>query len=110
MRAYPLQYIAVAEMAKVIKPFLSAGGEAVEVARANILLVIDTAANLEKTARLVELFDSEVFRAAGMKLFQLKYLDPEEMAKNLDNIFGALDFSARGAQAGRGSTSFPSRG
>jgi general secretion pathway protein D len=98
MRAFPLQYIAVAEMAKVIKPFLSAGGEAVEVARANILLVIDTSANLEKTARLVELFDSEVFRAAGMKLFQLKYLDPEEMAKNLDNIFGALDFSARGAK------------
>ena len=98
MRAFPLQYIAVTEMGKVIKPFLSAGGEAVEVARANILLVIDTAANLEKTARLVELFDSEVFRASGMKLFKLKYLDPEEMAKNLDNIFGALDFSARGAK------------
>ena len=98
MRAFPLQYIAVAEMAKVIKPFLSVGGEAVEVARANILLVIDTSANLDKTARLVELFDSEVFRAAGMKLFQLKYLDPEEMAKNLDNIFGALDFSSRGAK------------
>jgi len=98
MRAFPLQFIAVAEMAKVIKPFLSAGGEAVEVARANILLVTDTSGNLEKTARLVELFDSEVFRAAGMKLFQLKYLDPEEMAKNLDSIFGALDFSARGAK------------
>ena len=98
MRAYPLQYIGVAEMAKVIKPFLTPGGEAVEVGRANILLVIDTTANLEKTARLVELFDSEVFRAAGMKLFKLKVLDPEEMAKNLENIFGALDFSARGGK------------
>jgi general secretion pathway protein D len=98
MRAYPLQYISVAEMAKVIKPFLTPGGEAVEVSRANILLVIDTAANLEKTARLVELFDSEVFRSAGMKLFKLKALDPEEMAKNLENIFGALDFSARGGK------------
>jgi len=98
MRAYPLQYIAVAEMAKVIKPFLTPGGEAVEVGRANILLVIDTTANQEKTARLVELFDSEVFRAAGMKLFKLKVLDPEEMAKNLENIFGALDFSARGGK------------
>jgi general secretion pathway protein D len=98
MRAFPLQYIGVADMAKVIKPFLSAGGEAVEVARANILLVTDTSANLEKMARLVELFDSEVFRTSGMKLFKLKALDPEEMAKNLENIFGALDFSARGAK------------
>jgi len=98
MRAFPLQYISVAEMAKVIRPFLTPGGEAVEVGRANILLVIDTMANLEKTGRLVELFDSEVFRAAGMKLFRLKVLDPEEMAKNLENIFGALDFSARGGK------------
>ena len=66
MRAFPLQYIAVAEMAKVIKPFLSTGGEAVEVARANILLGIDTWPNLVQTERLVEFFDSEVFRAAGM--------------------------------------------
>jgi general secretion pathway protein D len=98
MRAFPLQYISVAEMAKVIRPFLTPGGEAVEVGRANILLVIDTMANLEKTARLVELFDSEVFRAAGMKLFRLKVIDPEEMAKNLENIFGALDFSVRGGK------------
>ena len=99
LRAFPLQYIGVAEMAKVIKPFLSQGGEAVEIARANILLVADTVANTEKVARLVELFDSEVFRAAGMKLFRLKVLDPEEMAKNLDNIYGALDFSGtRGAK------------
>jgi general secretion pathway protein D len=98
MRAFPLQHISVAEMAKVIRPFLTPGGEAVEVGRANILLVIDTMANLEKTARLVELFDSEVFRAAGMKLFRLKVVDPEEMAKNLENIFGALDFSARGGK------------
>jgi general secretion pathway protein D len=98
MRAFPLQHISVAEMAKVIRPFLTPGGEAVEVGRANILLVIDTLANLEKTTRLVELFDSEVFRAAGMKLFRLKVVDPEEMAKNLENIFGALDFSARGGK------------
>ncbi len=110
MRAYPLQYIAVAEMAKVIRPFLTPGGEAVEVGRANILLVVDTTANLEKTARLVELFDSEVFRAAGMKLFKLKVLDPEEMAKNLENIFGALDFSATRGGSRRASTSSPSRG
>jgi general secretion pathway protein D len=93
LRAFPLQYIGVSEMSKVIKPFLSQGGEAVEVARANIMLVTDTVANVEKVARLVELFDSEVFRAAGMKLFKLRVLDPEEMAKNLDNIYGALDFS-----------------
>lgn len=94
MRAFPLQYIAASEMAKVIKPFLATGGEAVEVARANMLLVIDTAGNMDKHARLVELFDADAFRSAGVKLFPLKYLDPDEMAKNLDAIFGAVDFSA----------------
>jgi general secretion pathway protein D len=95
MRAFPLQYIAAAEMAKVIKPFLSTGGEAVEVTRANMLLVIDTSGNMDKHARLVELFDADAFRSAGVKLFPLKFLDPDEMAKNLDAVFGALDFSAK---------------
>jgi general secretion pathway protein D len=98
MRAFPLQYIGAAEMAKVVKPFLSAGGEAVEVGRANMLLVIDTSGNMEKHARLVELFDADAFRSAGVKLFPLKFIDPDEMAKNLDAVFGALDFTSRAAR------------
>lgn len=98
MRAFALQHIAAAEMAKVIRPFLSAGGDATEVPRANMLLVTDTPANMEKHARLVDLFDADAFRTAGVKLFKLAYLDPEEMAKSLESIFGALDFSAKGAR------------
>ncbi len=98
MRAFPLQYIAASEMAKVIKPFLSSGGDAVEVTRANMLLVVDTAGNMDKHARLVELFDADAFRSAGVRMFPLKFLDPEEMAKNLDAIFGALDFGTRGGR------------
>jgi general secretion pathway protein D len=98
MRAFPLQYIAAAEMAKVIKPFVSPGGDVTEVPRANMVLVMDTEGNMAKHARLVELFDADAFRAAGVKLFPLKFLDPEEMAENLESIFGALDFGAKGGK------------
>src|SRR3989337_1422395 len=36
MRAFPLQYISAAEMAKVLKPLLSGGGDVTEVPRANM--------------------------------------------------------------------------
>jgi len=98
MRVYPLQYISVGEIAVVVKPLLSPAGEVMEVGRANTLLVVDTEANLDKIARLVELLDSNVFRSAGIKLFRLKVLDPDEMVKNLENIFGALDFSSSGTK------------
>jgi len=98
MRAFPLQYISAAEMAKVIKPFVSAGGDVTEVPRANMILVVDTEGNMEKHARLVELFDADAFRAAGVKMFPLKFLDPEEMAKTLESIFGAVDFGAKGGK------------
>lgn len=98
VRVFPLQYIAAAEMAKVIRPFLSAGGDATEVSRANMLLVTDTSANMEKHARLVDLFDADAFRAAGVRMFPLKFLDPDEMGKNLDAIFGALDFGTKGGR------------
>jgi len=96
MRAFPLQYIAATEMAKVLRPFLAAGGDVTEVPRANMVLVTDTAANLEKHERLVGLFDADAFRTAGVKLFPLQYLGPEEMGKDLETIFGALDFGAKG--------------
>ncbi len=98
MRAFPLQFISASEMAKVIRPFLSAGGDATEVPRANMLLVTDTEGNLEKHARLIELFDADAFRSAGVRLFPLKFLDPEEMGKNLEAIFGALDFGVKGGK------------
>lgn len=98
MRAFPLQYIAASEMAKVIRPFVSTGGDATEIPRANMLLVTDTAANMEKHARLVELFDADAFKTAGVRIFPLKFLDPDEMGKNLDSIFGALDFGAKGGR------------
>ncbi len=97
VRAFFLQFIAAADMVKVIKPFVATGGDAIEVPRANMVLVVDTNANMDKHARLVALFDSDAFRAAGVRIFTLKYLDPDEMAKTLDSIFGALDFSAKGA-------------
>jgi general secretion pathway protein D len=98
LRAFALQYIAAAEMAKVLKPFLTTGGDATEVPRANMVLVTDTAGNMEKHARLVELFDSDAFRSAGVKMFPLKYLDPEEMGRSLETIFGALDFGTTGGK------------
>ena len=98
LRAFALQHISAAEMAKVLKPFLSAGGDATEVPRANMVLVTDTAANVEKLAHIVGLFDSDAFRSAGVKLFPLTFLDPEEMGKSLETIFGALDFGAEGGK------------
>ncbi len=98
LRAFPLQFIPAADMAKVIKPFIAPGGDAIEVPRANIVLVVDTAANMEKHARLVDLFDSDAFRTVGVRLFPLKHMDPDEMAKNIYAIFGALDFSNKGSR------------
>lgn len=98
MRAFPLQFIPAVDMARILKPFLTAGGDAIEVPRANMVLVVDTNANMEKQARLVELFDSDAFRMVGVRMFPLKHLDPEEMSRNLEAIFGALDFSAKGSR------------
>lgn len=98
MRAFALQHIAATEMAKVLKPFLSTGGDATEVPRANMVLVTDTAANMEKLAHIVSLFDADAFRSAGVKLFPLKFLDPEEMGQSLETIFGALDFGTEGGK------------
>ena len=98
MRVFALQHVSAAEMAKVLRPLLSSGGDATEVPRANVVLVTDTAGNMEKLSRLVDLLDAEAFRSAGVRMFTLRFVGPEEMAKNLETIFGALDFGTQGAK------------
>jgi len=88
LRAFPLQYTAAAEMAKVIKPFVSAGGDVTEVPSANMVLVMDTAANMEKHARLIELFDREPPGTSRMVyLYRVRHGKVQDAMNILNKLF-----------------------
>ena len=99
LRAFPLQYTVAAEMAKVIKPFVSAGGDVTEVPGANMVLVMDTAVNMEKHARLIELFDREPLGTSRMVyLYRVRHGKVQDVMNILTKLFPAKTEAVKGKQ------------
>jgi len=83
----PLQYISVAEMSQLLKPFLSANGIIISHERSNTLLVVDTGINIMKALKLVGAFDIGLFEKTNHRFFFLKNADAEEAVKILKKVF-----------------------
>ena len=99
LRAFPLQYIVAAEMAKVIKSFVSAGGDVTEVSVANMVLVMDTVANMEKHARLVELFDREPSGTSRrVYLYRVRHGKVQDVMNILNKLFPGKAATGTGKQ------------
>ena len=83
----PLKYVPSAEVIKVIKPFTSKNGEMVESAKTNIIVVFDTAANIQKILKLVSIIDSDSFEQNEVRFFKVKNANVTDLAKELEGIF-----------------------
>jgi len=93
IRAFRLGFLKAADLLKVIKPFLSKGAMVNAHEVSGIFMVCDYPHTLEKIARLVRLFDVSVFAGLHMKMYQLKYVDSEEMARELDELTKTVGLS-----------------
>ena len=86
----PLKYVPAAEVVKVIKPFSSKNGEMVEFTKANIIILFDTAVNIQKIVKLVNIIDTDVFEQNEMRFFKIKNANVSDLAKELETIFTSL--------------------
>ncbi|MCX5900583.1 MAG: type II secretion system secretin GspD [Proteobacteria bacterium] len=86
----PLKYVPAAEVVKVIKPFSSKNGEMVEFTKSNIIILFDTAVNIQKIVKLVNIIDTDVFEQNEMRFFKIKNANVADLAKELETIFTSL--------------------
>jgi len=82
----PLQFMSAQEMAKLLTPFVSAGGTIVSDTASNTLLVVDKGANILKILRLVQTFDVNLLEKVSYRVYPVKYLDVEEVSKTLTDF------------------------
>ena len=86
----PLRYIAVGEMSKLLKPFLTKAGEIMEYPKNNIMIVVDTNINVKRILSMVDTVDVSYFEGMSIKFYELKNADVKDLAKEMETIFGAL--------------------
>jgi general secretion pathway protein D len=93
-----LKYIPVAEVSKMIKPFLSDGADIVEHPPHNILIIGDLASNIKKSLDIIGLFDIDIFADLRVRIYPILHADVAEIAKEMERIFSSFEVSLKSAR------------
>jgi general secretion pathway protein D len=94
-----LKYIPVAEVSKLIKPFLSDGADIIEHPPHNILIIGDISSNVKKTLDVINLFDIDIFTDLKVRIYPILNADVTEIGKEMERIFSSFEVSTK---SGRG--------
>ena len=102
----PLRFIPSAEAIKVMKPFISPGGDIQEFSKGNILIIVDTSANVKKLLSFIDVMDVDTFEQMQVRFFKVKNADVKDMAKELEGLFTSIGF-AKSSEKGIGVSFIP---
>jgi general secretion pathway protein D len=81
-----VRYFTVAEMKRLLTPFLMAGGEILDIPRGNFLIIVDLPSNIQRLVEIAELIDVQVFAGTRMEIYQPKVASAEELAQEMIKI------------------------
>ena len=90
-----LKYATVAELAKLIQPFVGEGASMSTYDPANLLLLQDNSRSMKRTMELIAMFDSDTFAGQRVRLFDVANSRPSDLVKDLDSVFKAYAFSEK---------------
>ncbi len=85
-----LKYATVAELSKLLEPFLGEGAKTIAYDPANLLIILDNARNMRRSMELVALFDSDTLAGQRVRLFEVKNSRPSDLAKELESVLKAI--------------------
>ncbi len=94
-RVFQLKFLSASQAVGSIKNFISPGAVIMAVPSSNAIVLTDTVENIRKVAKVISLLDTNLFKQVHWKLFTLENTDPEDMAKDLENIFKGKGVFAR---------------
>src|SRR5581483_11155213 len=98
LQVLPVRFFSVAEMKRVMKPFLQPGGEIVENPRGNFLIVMDLPSNIQRLAEIAEMIDVQVFAGTRMEIYQPKVASAEELSQEMTKVMQSFSSSAPQAE------------
>jgi general secretion pathway protein D len=93
LQIVPVRYFTVAEMKRLLTPFLMSGGEIIENPRGNFLIIIDLPSNIQRLVEIAELVDVQVFSGTRMEIYQPKVASAEELAQEMIKIMQSFSAS-----------------
>ncbi len=89
VQVFQLHYLSAIHAAANLRNFVSPGATLVPVTSLNSLILVDTADNVKKVGKILSLMDTNLFKDIYWRVYSLEYTDVEDMARDLNKIFGS---------------------
>jgi len=99
LQVVPVRFLSVAEMKRVLTPFLQPGGEIIENPRGNFLIVMDLPSNIQRLTEIADLIDVQVFAGTRMEIYQPKIASADELAQEMTKVMQSFASSAPQAES-----------
>ena len=87
LQIVPMNFVPAADMAELLNPYLSDGGDVTFHQGANFLIITDAPANVRKLLELVRIFDSDVFGGKRVRVYALENSRATSLVLELESIF-----------------------
>jgi len=94
LQVVPVRFFSVAEMKKVLTPFLQPGGEIIDYPRGNFLIIMDLPSNIQRLVEIADLVDVQVFAGTRMEIYQPKVASADELSQEMTKIMQSFAASA----------------
>src|SRR5207253_1352151 len=96
----PVAHVSADEMVNILQPFVTPGGDVLSYPRANLLVITDLQANIDRLRELITTFDSDVFHNLKTRVFKVKNGDPDELANEILGLLAPYGVTPTGEGAG----------
>jgi general secretion pathway protein D len=94
LQIVPVRFFSVAEMKKVLTPFVMPGGEIIENPRGNFLIIMDLPSNIQRLVEIADLIDVQVFAGTRMEIYQPKVASADELGQEMTKVMQSFSSSS----------------
>ena len=81
-----LEYAPAEEMAKVLQPFVSPGGDVLPYPRANLLVLSDLASSVRRLKEMVDIFDTDTFGQLHAEVYRIEHANVGDLGEELTGL------------------------
>ena len=98
----PIRYKKSADVVNILKPFMTDGATATDLADSNTVLLVEAPANVNKLKELILRIDSKGEREWPVSIFPLHEVQAEDVANELNNLLPVLGMPVASSNAPSG--------
>ena len=93
-----VEHVAAEEIAKVLQPFISPGGDVIAYPRGNIVILTDLADSVARLKELIAAFDTNTFRELRSQVYHIENANVEDLGDELKGVLEPYGVTPKSAE------------